>query len=188
MSEQDHKDIDELIKEMENKSYIKDFVVFKLDELLHSTMPRRKARALLDSYFEKDIKNVLMIDANTVLFFFKDYTLLVKPASILTIQYVEDLIERYVFKRKPKRRRPIYEKVEKEEEMDESEYFSRIFINKILDTLVYLIGKEATKTLVEKAGGREKLLDKKNFDIFLRETEKMLGKRTRDLLLHLIEI
>ncbi len=189
MSEHEEKDIKELIKNMEKKSYIKDFVIFKLDELLHSTLPKNKAKALLDSYFEKDIKTVLMLDVNTVLFFFKDYTVLVKPASILTIQRVEDLVEIHIFKRNPKKRRYVYDvfKEEKEEE-DEVEDFSRIFINKILETLVYLIGKEATKTLVEKVGGREKLLERESFDVFLKEVEKMLGKRTRDLLLNLIEI
>ena len=66
--------------------------------------------------------------------------------------------------------------------------FSKIFIDRVIDTLYYLIGKSSTDDIIQKVGGREKLLNRENFDKFLTEIEKMLGKRTREIILHMIEI
>jgi len=219
MSASATKEIDDLIKSLQERRIVKDFAIYRLDQLIYSTIPEDKAKELLNHYFETDIKVIWMGDYNTAVFFFGDYTILVKPASILTMFQVNKLIKKWREKKEKMlkimeekiKEKPVAPKTKEEKEvskpekvaikqavapteMDRKEFeeihvaFSKIFIDRVIDTLYYLIGKSSTDDIIQKVGGREKLLNRENFDKFLTEIEKMLGKRTREIILHMIEI
>ncbi|OYT30238.1 MAG: hypothetical protein B6U94_07100 [Thermofilum sp. ex4484_79] len=215
-------DIRELIDSLQSRSIIREFAIFRLDDIIYSSMPKDKARELLEKYLETEVKAIWMGKINTAFFFFKEYTVVVRPASILTMNQVNRLIEKWLARKKTREkleRVPTKEKREgvkisisketekekkeerasveqlvpaveadKEEMLMIHEDFSRMFIDKFIEALIYLIGKDTTDDLLRKVGGKEKLIEKENFDKFLSEVEKLLGKRTTDILLKIIEI